>query len=278
MKKAKLLLMAIFLVSVPSWCNAETDQEDIVKPAYIYADHRIWEAKPIFQKALYPSQTVTTRTLTLSMTAITVLKALRHICMSAGLEYRLENDYIIIAPLSYEFSTVRFQIFTVTPAFARALEPAANDDAAAQNYLASFGLDFSSQQFNLRYTPEKRLLFVRHGAEGMVQLEKTLRLLGMFESKAFDLDVPLPPPPKTVFYQRQLDLVIPLLEAENMPVRKLLLLLADKAKAVDPEHKGISFVFAEDQSEIPIVLTEPPWLQHTDSTVAPKEKKPAAKP
>ncbi|MFA5206667.1 MAG: hypothetical protein WC708_19885 [Lentisphaeria bacterium] len=278
--KSKFFWALIPLLVAAAGCHTGREPDEPEKAAYIYADNCIWAAKPIERDLLLPPhETVWTRRLTVFMAPVSVQDALRYICTGAGLDYRLESDRIVIADQSYELSSLCFQIFTVSPAFAPMVGREVTD-AGIRAYFESLGIRFFYRQFKLHYQPDRRLLFIRHGTEEMAQIEKTLRLLGVFESKAFDYDVPLPPPPKTVSYQRQLELVLPLLEADNLPVRNLLLLLAAKVKAADPEHRGITLVFSEARSIDPMVLTTEDWWRYTslhgvpegDATSAPAMK------
>ena len=258
--KSKLFWVLIPLLVTAVECHA-AGAEKIV---YIYADNCIWAATPIKQDILLPdSETGERRLLSVSMANVTVQDALRYICLGGGVDCRLESDRIVIAEPSNEFPAWQFQIFTVSPAFAPMVGREVTD-ATVKAYFESLGIRLSCRQFKLHYQPDRRLLFIRHGAEEMAQIEKTLRLLGVFEGKAFDHDASPPPPPKTVSYQRQLDLVLPLLEVENIPVRKLLLLLADKARTTDPQHRGIPLVFLEIRPPDFARLTPEDWWRYSE--------------
>ena len=262
MRKTNFLPGVLGLLAAVPWCPAAAPEPPPAAPlAYIYADWYLWEAKPVRDNVRYTlPYGVAERTITLSMRNIPVREVIRYVCASSYSQYRLKKEGIVFSERVCALRSMSFQIFTVTPAFEQAVGHEVCN-ATVRNYLSSIGVDFLRKIYKVNYLPNKRLLFLRHGAPELQEVEMALKARGMLVGKAFEYGGLLPPPLAKLPYRHKLDLVIPLVEADEVPVGKFLLQLARQIREVDPEHQGINLIFCGVDTEKPVVLDQADWQQ-----------------
>jgi len=237
MRKTNFLPGVLGLLAAVPWCPAAAPEPPpAAQNTYIYANSHLWRAQ-LVRKDVAPPNSMSQRTVTLSMSKVPVVEVLRYVCMGTGLRYRFEKEGIIIEEKRCALLDPRFQIFTVTPAFAQAVgsEPSA---AKLRQYWEALGIDFPPA-FEVRYVHARRLLFLRNISPNLDKIEQELRSRGMFESKAYTYG---PPILDEIPYRHKLDLIIPFVEVEEVPVSKFLGELANKVRAIDPEHQGVNFL------------------------------------
>ena len=255
MRKTNFLPGILGLLAVVPWCPAAAPEPPpAAQYTYIYANSQLWCAR-LVRKDVAPPGIVGERTVTLSMSKVPVSEVLRYVCMGAGLRYRFEKEGIIIEDKSCGDEFTWSQIFTVTPAFAQAVgsEPS---EVKLKQYWEALGIDFPSDSM-VRYVYDRRLLFIRNAPSNLNKIEQDLRSRGMFESKAYTCGRPPPLPLAEIPYRHKLDLIIPSVEWEEVSVGKVLLELASKVRAIDPEHQGVRLLrLYENVGDMPVTFSE----------------------
>ena len=254
---------AFLLVALLAACGRATAQytepNADEKKAVIYAAGCLWEGKLLRKNVLYHRASVTQRSVTLSMTDISVVDALRYICMGTGMQFRLEVEGVVVEDRTTALWALALQVFTVKPTFSEIVGDA-NTEAALKEQLESYGVDFPLGA-RIKYDRDRGLLFVRHTPPRLKDVEKVLQLLGVFEAKAFDRAPPQRPvmPLEKAPYREKLALVIPELEFEDVLLGAAVLAIAEKAREVDPERKGINVLIHDKRYDDPVVLGESEW-------------------
>ena len=194
------------------------------------------------------------RTFSMEFHDMPLVDVVRYLCLAGGLKYRVEGNTIVIADRSIPINPIETQAFDIDRATLLALCGALEPDALRKTF-AQLGLSFPEGS-SIRYDAQAAKLLLTNLPADLHRAEQLVAALAPKDP----VPTPTPGTPETpdplARINKTLDIILPTLSFQDAPISSAIRHLRDRAKALDPEKKGLNIILILEVPDAPDLKKE----------------------